>query len=159
MNFLPIYVIYRYLINLEDTITSKSGGMRMFSPIQAAEEITEKYKRYLRTIFQIADPEYSAQFEQELNKKEILSKGPYLDAVDSFKKGKSPDALIGEGILPTSFRKFGLPMERTLYQHQETSIRKVQSGRNVVVSTGTGSGKTREFFAANSFRTCLRSRK
>ena len=117
----------------------------MFSPIQAAEELTEKYKRYLRTIFQIADPEFSAQFEQELNKKEILSKGPYLDAVDSFKKGKSPDTLIDEGILPTSFRKFGLPMERTLYQHQETSIRKVQSGRNVVVSTGTGSGKTESF--------------
>ena len=117
----------------------------MFSPIKAAEEITEKYKRYLRTIFQIADPEFSAQFNQELNQKEILSKGPYLDAVDSFKKGKSPDELINEGTLPSSFRKFGLPMERTLYQHQETSIRKVQSGRNVVVSTGTGSGKTESF--------------
>ena len=36
-------------------------------------------------------------------------------------------------------------MERTLYQHQETAIRKVKSGANVVVSTGTGSGKTESF--------------
>lgn len=117
----------------------------MFSPIQAAEEITEKYKRYLRTIFRIADSEFDAQFQQELNKKEFFAKGPYLDAVDSFKKGKSPAQLIDEGLLPTSFRKFGIPMDRTLYQHQETAIRKVKTGKNLVVSTGTGSGKTESF--------------
>lgn len=116
-----------------------------FSPIKASQEITEKYKRYLRTIFQIADPDYEKQFNQELDKSSVLAKGPYLDAVDSFKKGKSPAQLIEEGVLPASFRKIGIPMERTLYLHQETSIRKVKSGANVVVSTGTGSGKTESF--------------
>lgn len=116
-----------------------------FSPIQASQEITEKYKRYLRTIFQIADPDYEEQFNQELDKSSVLAKGPYLDAVDSFKKGKSPAQLIEEGVLPVSFRKIGIPMERTLYQHQETAIRKVKNGANIVVSTGTGSGKTESF--------------
>ncbi|WP_343287357.1 DEAD/DEAH box helicase [Gordonia sp. SID5947] len=36
-------------------------------------------------------------------------------------------------------------MTRPLYQHQETAIRKVVDGRNLVVSTGTGSGKTESF--------------
>ena len=116
-----------------------------FSPIQASEEITNKYKRYLKTIFQIADPDYAAQFSQELDRKEVLAKGPYLDAVDSFKKGHSPVELIKEGLLPMSFSKFGIPMERTLYKHQEESIRKVKDKKNVVVSTGTGSGKTESF--------------
>lgn len=116
-----------------------------FSPIEASEQITEKYKRYLKTIFQIADPVYRAQFEKELDKKDILAKGPYLDAVDSFKKGKTLNQLIDEGVLPTSFTKFIFPMDRTLYQHQESAIYKAKQGKNLVVSTGTGSGKTESF--------------
>jgi len=116
-----------------------------FSPIKASEELTYKYKRYLKTIFQIADPDYESQFALELDKRGVLAKGPYLDAVDSFKKGKSPLELVQEGLLPASFCNYGLPMERTLYQHQETAIRKVRSGKNIVVSTGTGSGKTESF--------------
>lgn len=116
-----------------------------FSPIQASQEITEKYKRYLKTIFQIADFDYERQFNQELDRSSMLAKGPYLDAVDSFSKGKSPAQLIEEGVLPSSFSKFGIPMERTLYLHQESAIRKVKDGRNIVVSTGTGSGKTESF--------------
>lgn len=116
-----------------------------FSPIEASEEITKKYKRYLKTIFQIADPIYEEQFVKELDQKDILAKGPYLDAVDSFKKGKALNELIDEGVLPTTFRKFDLPMERTLYQHQENAIYKAKRGKNLVVSTGTGSGKTESF--------------
>ena len=36
-------------------------------------------------------------------------------------------------------------MTRPLYYHQEKAVKKVISGRNVVVSTGTGSGKTESF--------------
>ncbi|MGB7281314.1 MAG: DEAD/DEAH box helicase [Candidatus Acidiferrum sp.] len=35
--------------------------------------------------------------------------------------------------------------ERTLYSHQEQSIRRVDGGRNAVVATGTGSGKTESY--------------
>ena len=116
-----------------------------FLPIEASEKIVEKYKRYLKTIFQIADPVYATQFEKELNKKDIFAKGPYLDAVDSFKKGKSLNQLINEGILPDSFRNYIFAMDRTLYQHQESAIYKAKQGKNLVVSTGTGSGKTESF--------------
>ncbi|PRC59428.1 hypothetical protein C6A85_23475, partial [Mycobacterium sp. ITM-2017-0098] len=39
----------------------------------------------------------------------------------------------------------GFPVDQPLYIHQETSIRKFLDGRNLVVSTGTGSGKTESF--------------
>ena len=35
--------------------------------------------------------------------------------------------------------------ERPLYRHQEQSIKHVFKGRNIVVATGTGSGKTESF--------------
>lgn len=116
-----------------------------FSPIKASEEITEKYKRYLKTIFHIADEEYATQFERELNGKEILAKGPYLDAVDSFKKGQSINEMIKNKILPVSFSKYNFPLDRTLYLHQEMAIKKCNEGESIVVSTGTGSGKTESF--------------
>ena len=45
-----------------------------------------------------------------------------------------------------SFRTDALPLERPLYQHQERAIRKaILHSRNIVVATGTGSGKTEAF--------------
>ncbi|OLR58524.1 hypothetical protein BHF70_02145 [Anaerostipes sp. 494a] len=116
-----------------------------FSPIKASEEITKKYKRYLRTIFEIADEEYSAQFKQELEAKESFAKGPYLDVVDSFKKGRTLKQLIESGLLPESFQECGFIMDRPLYLHQEEAIKRCAEGKNIVVSTGTGSGKTESF--------------
>ncbi|MEE8817202.1 MAG: DEAD/DEAH box helicase [Lachnospiraceae bacterium] len=117
----------------------------IFSPISASKDITDTYKRYLRTIFQIADEDYARQFDQELERKDILAKGPYLDAVDAFEKGKSLNQLIAEGVVPRSLQKLDFPMDRPLYRHQENAIRKCRAGNNVVVSTGTGSGKTESF--------------
>jgi hypothetical protein len=37
------------------------------------------------------------------------------------------------------------PLDRTLYIHQETAIKKVVEGKNIIVATGTGSGKTECF--------------
>lgn len=116
-----------------------------FSPIEASERITEKYKRYLKTIFQISDKDYAEQLDAELNQKEILAKGPYLDVVDSFKKGKSIKELIEMGIIPVEFQKLKFPIDRPLYLHQEEAIVKCAQGKNIVVSTGTGSGKTESF--------------
>ena len=35
--------------------------------------------------------------------------------------------------------------ERSLYRHQEEAVRKSIEGKNLVVTTGTGSGKTESF--------------
>lgn len=116
-----------------------------FSPIKTSHVISDKYKRYLSTIFQISDKDYESQFEKALSEKEILSKGPYLDAVDAFKKGKSLSELINERIVSKNMEKLNFPMDRPLYLHQEQAICKVQDKKNIVVSTGTGSGKTESF--------------
>nr|WP_242687096.1 MULTISPECIES: DEAD/DEAH box helicase [unclassified Actinopolyspora] len=38
-----------------------------------------------------------------------------------------------------------LPANRPLHRHQEIAVRKARAGRNLVVATGTGSGKTESF--------------
>ena len=55
---------------------------------------------------------------------------------------------MDEGVLSPRFRTLcseHLPYERALYKHQENAIRKAVQGRNLVVATGTGSGKTETF--------------
>lgn len=120
-----------------------------FQPIEASKNIANKYRRYLLTTFKINDEDYHRQFEEQLNKLNEIAKGPFLDVSDAFLKDKTIDDLIKEGILSSEFYKLNsdkLPVyDRKLYKHQINSIKKVINGRNVVVSTGTGSGKTESF--------------
>ena len=116
-----------------------------FSPVAASEHIYDKYRRYLKTIFAIDDPVYNQQFQEQLESRRSLAAGPFLDVSDSFVKGKSIEELIEEGVIATSFRDIHMPLTRPLYKHQETALRKAEAGENLIVSTGTGSGKTECF--------------
>ena len=116
-----------------------------FNVIEASKTITRKYKRYLKTMFDIADLDYKRIFDEKLEKDNSFSKGPYLDVIDSFQKGKSVTQLIEEGILNRDFEKIPDIYSKTLYSHQVDSLLKIKEGKNVIVSTGTGSGKTESF--------------
>ena len=117
----------------------------MFSPIEASKDIATKYVRYLSTIFSIADEQYASQFKDQLSEKRLFSAGPFLDVTDSFTKGKSIEQLIQAGLISSGFSRINMPMDRPLYKHQEKAFEAIKNGRNVVVSTGTGSGKTECF--------------
>ena len=116
-----------------------------FSPVKASEHITDKYGRYLRTIFSTDNDCYNKQLQDSLNNMKDFSAGPYLDVSDSFEKGKSLEELITEGLISSGFRRISMPLSRPLYKHQEMAIRKVARDQNLIVSTGTGSGKTESF--------------
>jgi Zn-finger nucleic acid-binding protein len=117
----------------------------VFSPVNASRNVVEKYKRYLSTIFEINNPVYAKQFNSELNQAHAFVQGPYLDVTDAFVKGNSITELIESGVLPKRFGRLNMPQNRSLYLHQQEAIEKVYSGKNIVVSTGTGSGKTESF--------------
>jgi ATP-dependent helicase YprA (DUF1998 family) len=60
--------------------------------------------------------------------------------------------LIDEGTLHPAFldhRPELVDLDRPLYVHQEQAIRKALGGRNLIVATGTGSGKTESFTDAD----------
>ena len=116
-----------------------------FSPIDAAKEIEKKYRRYLSALFSLDDPAYQEMFRQALHQSAPFAKGPYLDVSDAFRKGCTLRELIQDGTLPSSFARFAVPLDRPLYQHQLEALQKVNRGQNLIVSTGTGSGKTESF--------------
>jgi ATP-dependent helicase YprA (DUF1998 family) len=119
------------------------------NPIKTTAEITAAYRRYLSTTFPIIDQELRRQFEHLLAEPGKFVKGPILEATPIFKTGASMRELIAAGALSDGLLRLDgphFPVDRPLYRHQELAIRKVSAeGRNLVVATGTGSGKTECF--------------
>lgn len=118
-------------------------------PLQTTDLIRDSYLRYLKTIYPFQDRGLRDQFWAALEKPDLVVKGPLLEASPPFKTGRSIDRLVAGGVLHPGFRELcsdALPADRPLYFHQEQAIEKiVQGGRNLIVATGTGSGKTETF--------------
>ncbi len=53
-------------------------------PVELAEQVEERYKRYLETTFYFKDPDLRKSFQGALSSGH-LSKGPYLEATPVFK--------------------------------------------------------------------------
>ena len=121
----------------------------MLNPLVASNRIREEYRRYLLSTFPLRRDDLRHELEAQLGGEFSLSKGPYLQVSPPFVTGVSVRQLVDEDVLsqlwldvpPSAF-----PIDRPLYAHQEEAIRKAKSGRrNLIVATGTGSGKTECF--------------
>ena len=116
--------------------------------IATAEHLSLTYRRYLRSLLPVRDPDLARALRDAIDGSPLLTKGPVLEATPPYETGASLRDLISEGVLPGGFARLGgpaLPLDRPLYAHQEQAIRKAEAGRNLVVATGTGSGKTESF--------------
>ncbi|MFH1932542.1 MAG: DEAD/DEAH box helicase [Pseudomonadota bacterium] len=116
------------------------------NPIELAREIEKRYQRYLKTTFYFKDRILRDSFKDALTSGH-LSKGPYLEATPVFKRGQTPRSMFPDllGSQPDEGLLEAVQGCRSLYKHQEEAIRRVFNGHNVVVATGTGSGKTEAF--------------
>ena len=120
------------------------------NPVFIANELAGAYKKYLKTIKNFQEDFWLDEFNRAINKKDFLMKGPIVEISSPFEKVDSIADLVQKGVISKDFTKLckdnaALPYERPLYRHQEAAIRKIVNGRNVVISTGTGSGKTEAF--------------
>ena len=123
--------------------------MGILHPIETMDHIRATYLRYLKTIYPIQDQRLRTPFWQALEKEDRLVKGPLLESAPPFVSGRSIAQLVEEGVLHPSFQRLCsavLPYERPLYNHQDQAISHlIEQDRNVIVATGTGSGKTEAF--------------
>ncbi|MFJ3987680.1 DEAD/DEAH box helicase [Streptomyces sp. NPDC090032] len=122
--------------------------MDTLDPLATAAGIDDTYRRYLRSLLPLREPVLAAAFARAVDTSPLLTKGPLLEATPAYAPGATLDALITEGVLTPAFRRLtgpALPADRPLYRHQEQALRKAAAGRNLVVATGTGSGKTESF--------------
>ncbi len=116
------------------------------NPLHCSEEVRESYVNYLLTALPLRDPDLREQFEERLREANRMVKGPILEATPPFEPGASLEELVKAGVLHRRLLKLGFPAERAFHVHQEQAIRKTLQGhRNLVIATGTGSGKTECF--------------
>ena len=118
-------------------------------PIKTTQKIRESYTNYLKTIKPFQDEELRTEFAHAIDARDMLVKGPLVQISLPYKKDLSIRNLVDKGVLSKRFLRLcsdtGLHGERPLYTHQVKAIRKAVAGQNIVVSTGTGSGKTEAF--------------
>lgn len=125
----------------------------LFNPLIASENIKAGYIDYITTSFHFADQSLDDQFAQQLKASGMVAKGPYLEVSGSYQSSKSIKELIAEKRISPLFAdlekcpedKKELKVVRALYTHQEKAFEKIKGGANVIVTTGTGSGKTECF--------------
>ncbi len=131
-------------------------------PIQALDHVLEEYRDYLLTEFRAKDPALRLALERELDSPGFLAQEPFYQAHRPFKAGKPWNELPIEPALARVMEdRSG---SRTAYIHQSESIMELlaPSPRSVVVTTGTGSGKTEAFLLPviqNAFEDAVKFRK
>ncbi len=115
-------------------------------PLQMAREIQDRYHGYLKTSFYFRDPELRRSFEAGLERGQLV-KGPFLESTPVYARETTTKNLLREILTADVDPGFvtSLDPDRMLYVHQEQAIRRLVQGRNVVVATGTGSGKTEAY--------------
>lgn len=118
------------------------------NPILTKQTVEKDYIAYLKSILTVRDPKLNRLARAAL-KPSAFVKGPYLETTPPFRQGKSLADLSLEGLISREFERAGddLHFLRPLYAHQEEAVRKICGERaNVIVATGTGSGKTECYF-------------
>jgi len=129
------------------------------NPVQFGKDVIDQFGRYLQTTFPVADERLARQVHDKLRHtvggESLLYRGPYVYLNRPFRPGPAVDDLIRGGVLhPATAGIFPFP---ALHWHQGQTIEAVQAGQHVILSTGTGSGKT-EAFMLPIVDHCLRLR-
>ena len=129
--------------------------MRRATPSRVLEHILEGYQKYYETNFWIRSPELLKERTTLLRAPSVMSQIPLLETVPQYPSVKNiKEACLEAGLSSKTADTLGQIVFGTksikLRQHQEqalvTAIKGSNTGhKNVVVTSGTGSGKTESF--------------
>ena len=120
------------------------------NPLELYHSLKNTLERYIPTTLPVSRryPALDKKFRQLIQQQKLV-KGPYLESLPDFEKGPLLRELLKEngGFLHNSLS--ALPkhiLDRPLHKHQETAFRLTcEENKNILVATGTGSGKTETF--------------
>ena len=119
--------------------------MSKLTPVEQAKLLETEYRSYVKSTFTLDDESYNSKFKSEMDNVELV-KGPFLNKMLPFRTQYDIKELINKGVLHKDFLQLsGIDFDRKLYEHQVESINKINAGRSIVVTTGTGSGKTESY--------------
>ena len=125
----------------------------MLKPLTLAEQVKRAYRSYVKTTFPIADVSLRGQFHELLDEEGLLWRGPFLSLQRPYQRTEGTLAQHGaalglhEKLLSAGGAGKGAPFGQwRLFTHQQKAVEQILAGRNTIVSSGTGSGKTEAFF-------------
>ena len=124
-------------------------------PFKTYKLLCDSYIRYIQTIMSFNSEKLEEERDKLLRKNGLLFQDPRFEPIFPYpSSGKALSQLSDDLNLPSELGEFlatggerGLaPIDRHLYEHQADAIKaSVIDGEDVVVTTGTGSGKTECF--------------
>lgn len=120
-----------------------------FNPFSTLNEVQRDYQSYVDSFQQIKNPQIQAWITDRMDEGGLLWKPPFLQISLPFLPGDPLQDLVNEGVLHPGTLKFTRISKSDLtsapikpYHHQVQAIRKLHQGKNVILATGTGSGKS-----------------
>ena len=113
--------------------------------VSAATTTRDSLVEYLIAAYPINDAALRRGFEELLRQPGTIAQDPYLEGNQPYEAGKTLRQLTEEGLLDQRMLQL-FEADRPLYAHQEAAVvAAVKDQANIVVATGTGSGKTECF--------------
>ena len=130
-----------------DHLSARPGvDVTRFSVVESVRHLIGQYRSFIKSSYRLADPKLRGQFERHVEEAEVLVKGPYVTLTRDFEEGKRLSEVLAVGCGHQQLARLHWPFGKAaLFAHQEATLRAVEAGRNVIVKTGTGSGKTEAF--------------
>jgi ATP-dependent helicase YprA (DUF1998 family) len=107
-------------------------------------KLIQNYKSYIQSFLNIKDPRISKFVDTEIHDKKLWPE-PLVQFNPTFEKGVQIQNLVGEGFLHPELANIFSQIE--LYKHQEKAIKLGSKGKEFIVTSGTGSGKSLTYIA------------
>ncbi|ALO16789.1 ATP-dependent RNA helicase DbpA [Salinivirga cyanobacteriivorans] len=127
----------------------------MKDPIGSFETIKENFVRYVKTAFKTKFDSLEDEREALLNEDKVLYRQPWIEPLPEYKSsGKTINDLSSEDLpglneaQQDTFKGLvsqGLIPGYQLHAHQAQMLKEALSGKNCIITSGTGSGKTESF--------------
>lgn len=121
---------------------------------QTIENLHASLKDYIEATYHISAPSLISQRQRLLDRDGVIHRTPYLESTPKYQSGDAFDAMVG---LPDAalelFARLSVPEGKLPkliydppYRHQGESLKgSLIEGKNLIIMTGTGSGKTESF--------------
>ncbi len=108
------------------------------------KKLINNYKTYIQSFLNIKDPSILKFVDSEIGNKKLWPE-PLVQFNPTFEKGRPLSTLVKEGHLDTELDN--IFSGYSLYKHQEEAILIGASGKEFIVTSGTGSGKSLTYIA------------
>ncbi|MEA3351932.1 MAG: DEAD/DEAH box helicase [Chloroflexota bacterium] len=135
-----------------ETVQGDVADVAPFDPFAVLKAAQDDYRKYVRTFQRIQNPIIRDWILDRVDSGTLLWKQPYVQISRPHAHGEKLTSLVASDSLhekiPPIFRtEASDPTSGPIhpYIHQTQAVKKILAGENVVVSTGTGSGKSFAF--------------